>query len=147
MAATIKVYGKAGAHFAAKDIDWVADTIKLSLHTSTYAVNQATDEFFSGVTNELAGTGGYTSGGVALTSKSLSYDSATREERFIAANFSIAALTPSAPFRYGVVRKDTGVAGTSILLCYINFGADQDPAGLPFAIQWATTGVFYMQAA
>jgi hypothetical protein len=146
MAATIKCYGKLGVHLAQGDINWTADTVKLALTTSAYAVSQSNDEFFSDVTNELAATGGYTAGGVALTTKTRSYDATTREERFLADNFSIAALTPSAAFRYGVVYKDTGVAGTSILIAYINFGADQNPAGLPFAIQWAATGVFYEQA-
>src|SRR6185369_2510766 len=126
MSATIKVYGHVGAHLQAGDIDWASDTVKLALTTSSYAVSQANDEFFSTVTNELAGTGGYTAGGVALASKSVAYDSATREERFQAANWSIAALTPSSPFRYGIVYQDTGSPATSILICYINFGADQD---------------------
>lgn len=60
---------------------------------------------------------------------------------------SIAALTPSAAFRYGIVYDSTpGSAATDILLAYIDFGSDQNPAGLPFAIQWASTGVFYIQA-
>lgn len=146
MAVTNKAYGHAGVHLKNGDVNWTVDTIKLALATSAYAVSQANDEFFSSVTNELAGTGGYTAGGVALTGKSVNYDATTREEQFIAANWSIAALTPSSPFRYGIVYKDTGTAGTSILLAYINFGVDQDPAGLPFPIQWATTGVFYIQA-
>jgi hypothetical protein len=146
MAASIKVYGNAGAHFGNKDITWTSDTVKLALATSSYAVNQSTDEFFDDVTNELAGTGGYTAGGIALTTKTRSYDSTTREERFLADNFTIATFTPSAAFRYAVIYKDTGSPSTSILIAYINFGADQDPAGLPFSIAWASTGVFYMQA-
>lgn len=146
MAATIKCYGHLGVHLRNGDIAWDTDTIKLSLHTSSYAVDQGNDEFFSTVTNELTTGGGYTAGGIALTSLSRTYDATTREERFIAANVSIAALTPSSAFRYGVIRKDTGTAGTSILIAYINFGSDQNPAGLPFAIQWASTGVWYAQA-
>lgn len=147
MAATIKCYGNAGAHIANKDVDWVADTIKLALVTSTYVPAQGTDEFWSTPqADEIAGSGGYTTGGFTLATKSRNYDSTTREEQFIAANVSVAALTPSAAFRYGIVYKDTGTAGTSILLAYINFGADQNPGGLPFAIQWASTGVFYIVA-
>ena len=146
MAATIKCYGNAGKHLVADPIAWASDTVKLALTTSSYAVNQGTDEFFSTVTNELAGTGGYTSGGISLSGKAVSYDSTTREYRFDANDISVAALTPSAAFRYGVIYKSTGVSTTSPLLAYINFGADQNPAGLPFAIQWASTGVFYIQA-
>lgn len=146
MSATIKVYGHAGVHLAQHDFVWETDTIKLALTTSAYPVNQGADEHFSDVTNELAGTGGYTAGGILLTGCARSYDATTREERFTAGNVNVAALTPSSPFRYGVIYKDTGVAGTSILIAYINFGADQNPAGLPFAIAWAATGVWYAQA-
>lgn len=145
IAATIKCYGNAGKHLVADPVAWTSDTIKLALATSSYAVNQGTDEFFSTVTNEISGTG-YTSGGLTLSGKAVSYDSSTREYRFAADNVSVAALTPSAAFRYGVIYKSTGTSSTSPLLAYINFGADQDPAGLPFAIQWAATGVFYIQA-
>ena len=146
MAATIKCYGEAGKHLVADPIAWTSDTIKLALTTSSYAVNQGTDEFFSTVTNELTTAGGYTAGGFTLSSKSVNYDSSTREYQFIAGNVSVSALTPSSAFRYGVIYKSTGTASTSPLLAYINFGADQNPAGLPFAIQWASTGVFYIQA-
>lgn len=143
MAATIKVFGKAGTHLQAGDIDWTSDTVKLALTTSSYTPNQGTHEFFSDVTNEIAGGGGYTAGGFTLSGKALSYDSTTREERFDADDFSVGALTPASPFRYGIIYDTTA---SDALLAYINFGADQDPGGLPFAIQWAATGVFYMQA-
>jgi hypothetical protein len=120
----------------------------MALVTSAYTPAQGADEFFSDAnTHEIASGGGYTSGGFTLGSTSVSYDSSTREERFIAANVSSSALTPASPFRYGVIYDSTpGSAGTDFLIAYINFGADQDPAGLPFAIQWAATGVFYIQA-
>lgn len=147
MAVTTKVYGNAAKHIQAGDINWTSDTIKAALVTSSYTPNQGTDEFWTTPkTNEIAGSGGYTTRGSTLGTKSVTYDSATREARYIAANISYSALTPSAAFRYLVVFKDTGTDGTSILLAYIDFGADQNPAGLPFAVQWATTGVFYMQA-
>ncbi len=147
MAVTVKVYGKASEHIDGGDLDWAGDTIMLALATSSYAVSQANDEFFDDVTNELAASGGYSSGGFALSGMAKAYDSSTREWRFDADDFSVGALTPSSPFRYGIVYDATpGSPSTDFLLCYINFGADQNPAGLPFAIQWATTGVFYMQA-
>jgi hypothetical protein len=147
MAVTIKAYGHAGMHLPAGDVAWTSDTIKLALATSSYAVSQGNDEFFSAVTNEIAASGGYTSGGFTLTGATLTYDATTRESRFDADDFSVSALTPSSPFRYGIIYDATpGSSATDILLAYINFGADQDPAGLPFAIQWASTGVFYIQA-
>src|SRR4051794_7870442 len=126
MAATIKCYGHAGAHLQAGDIAWVANTVKLALCTSAYTPDQGNHEFFSDITNEIAAGGGYSAGGFSLAGKSLVYDATTREERFDASDLSSAALTPASPFRYGIIYKSTGVAGTSILLAYINFGADQD---------------------
>ncbi len=148
MAVTVKVYGKAVTHLDVGDIDWAGDTIKLALVTSAYTPAQGTDEFWLDAdAHEIAGSGGYTTGGFTLTGCVKTYDSATREDRFDADDFSVAALTPSAPFRYGIVYDSTpGSAATDQLLAYINFGADQDPGGLPFAIQWAATGVFYGQA-
>jgi hypothetical protein len=148
MAVTTKVYGEAGKHIANNDLSWTGDTIKIALVTSAYTPNQGTDEFWvTPQAHEIAGSGGYTTGGFTLGSAARSYDSATREERFDAADVNPGALTPSAPFRYAIVYDATpGSAATDFLLAYMNFGADQDPAGLPFAIQWPATGVFYMQA-
>jgi hypothetical protein len=146
MAETIKDYGHLGMHLQAGDLSWVADTIKCALTTSAYAVSQANDEFFSSVTNEIAAGGGYAAGGFTLAGKSVSYDAATRQTRFLADDINLAALTPASPFRYGVVYKSTGVAGTSFLIAYINFATDRDPAGGVFGVQWAPTGVSFIQA-
>lgn len=148
MAVTVKVYGKAVTHLDVGDIDWASDTIKIALVTSSYSPNQGTDEFFSAATaNQIGASGGYSAGGFTLTGCTKTYDSATREDRFIADPLNVAALTPTAAFRYGIIYDSTpGSAATDPLIAYVNFGADQDPAGLPFAIQWAATGVFYGQA-
>lgn len=146
MAVTAKAYGKLGTHLLAGDIDWATDTFKLALCTSAYAPNQGTDEFFSDVTNEIAAGGGYPAGGFTITGESLSYDSGTREQRQDAADVSVAALTPASPYRYAVLYKDAGTPATSPLIGYINFGSDQDPAGLPFAVQWSTLGIWFTQA-
>lgn len=48
-------------------IDLNTDTIKVQLHTSTFAPNVATMGVLADVTNEVANGNGYTTGGVALT--------------------------------------------------------------------------------
>lgn len=118
---------------AADRVDWVTDTIKCSLHTSTYAVDQDAHDYFNDVTNELAGTGNYAQ--QTLAGKTLTYDGPSNTMRLKCNNITFANLTPSAAFRYAVIRKDTGVAGTSHLMGYINMGADQSPAGIDFVIQ------------
>lgn len=144
MAATTKFYGLFAKHLAAKEIDWVADTVKIAFVTSSYTPNQDTDEHYSDVSaNEIAGSGGYSTGGATLANKAKSYDSATNEERLTADNLTVSALTPSAAFRYGVIYD---VTASSVVIAWIDFGADQNPGGSDFTITWAATGVGYLQA-
>jgi hypothetical protein len=60
----------------AKSVDWDSDTLKLTLHTSTYTPNLDTHVFVSDLTNELASSGGYTTAGVTLTSPTVTYTAA-----------------------------------------------------------------------
>ncbi len=145
MAAT-KWYGKGGYHLANQDVDWSSATFKLALTTSAYALSKYVDEFFDDVTNEITGPD-YVAGGYTLTSCTLSYDPATGKTQFLADDVNEATLTPAAAFRYGIVYLDTGTPSTSPLVGYINFGTDQNPAGLPFVLQWLPTGVLYTQPA
>lgn len=76
------LYGKAYANLLGGEvagdtfaIDFLSDTIKASLHTSSYTPNLDTHETFSQVTNEVTGTG-YTAGGVTLGSKTITYTAA-----------------------------------------------------------------------
>jgi hypothetical protein len=55
-----------------KEIDFDSDTIKATLHTSTYTPNLDTDAYVSALSNEVSGTG-YTTGGGTLTSVSIAY--------------------------------------------------------------------------
>lgn len=75
----IFAYGKAFANLLggetgadAFQTDYITDTIKIALATSTYAFNLDTHEVFSDVTNEVTGTG-YTAGGNTLASKTIVY--------------------------------------------------------------------------
>jgi hypothetical protein len=129
---------------APRRVDWVTDTIRVSLHTATYAPNQDTHTFFSDTTNEIVGTG-YTAGGVALGTKSTSYDSTTNETRLIAANAQWTAASFTAAF--AVVYKDTGTGATSPLLGYVDFGGNETVTSGTFTIQWDATGVLKIAAA
>lgn len=150
MAVTSKWYGLAGRDqwgaTAADRVDWVTDTIKVSLHTVTYVPNQDTDQYFTAATNELATAGGYTAGGVTLAGKTLTYDGPTNTVRLKANNVTWTAATFTA--RIAPIRKDTGAAATSHLMGYVDFGADQSPSGVDFSINWdATDGVLRAVAA
>lgn len=139
MAITAKLYASLPAKMANKEIDFDTDTVKVSLHTSTYTPNQTTHIYFSSAANELATASGYTAGGATLASKTVAL--ATLTQKFDAADttWTFSALVT---FRYALIRVDTGSAATSPLIGYIDFGADQTPNGVDYTIQWAATGIF-----
>jgi hypothetical protein len=128
-------------------VDFVSDTIKVALVTSAYTPDQDAHDFWDDVSaNEVASGGGYTTGGVALTTKTVTYDATTNECRLDADDPAWTALT--ATFRYAIARKARGgAASADELLGYIDFGADQTLSGVNFTIQLAATGLLKMTAA
>ena len=147
MAFTLNWYGAGATGLvsatAARRVDWVTDTIKVALTTSSYTPDQDAHDFFNDVTNELPATGGYTAGGATLGTKVLTYDNASNTVRLDAANAEWTSATFTA--RRCVVYKDTGVASTSPLLGYGDFGADTSVTNGTFTIEWdATDGVLRM---
>jgi hypothetical protein len=130
---------------AARRVDWDADTIRTSLHTSAYTPNQDTHDFWDDATNEISGTG-YASPGLALTTSAPTYDSGTNEMRLDAAD----AQWTSASFtaRIAVVYSDTaGASSTDPVLTYVDFGGDETVSSGTFTIQWDSTGVAKITAA
>ena len=134
---TIFMYNEIGG---GTQIDLDNDTIKVSLHTSAYVPSAAGHAVFSHLTNEIS-VAGYTAGGQALAGKALSVTGANHA-RFIANDLSWTANITGA--RWAVVYKDTGAAGTSPLICAIDFGADKDHSGGTFTISWHVDGILYL---
>lgn len=130
---------------AARRVDWVTDTIKISLHTVTYTPDQDAHDFYNDVTNEVSSSG-YTAGGATLASKTTAYDTASNETRLDAADPSWTAVTFTT--RYAIIYSDTaGAATTDPVLTYIDFGADQTIASGNFSIQFDATGAAKITAA
>lgn len=120
-------------------VDWDTDTIKCAL-LNGYSLAQDTHDFYDDVSaSEVAAGGGYTAGGVALTSKTATYDSATDQIRLDAADAAWAASTISATD--AVVYKSTGTAATSPLIQAIDFGAAVASAAATFQITFDATGI------
>ena len=147
MAVTAFWYGKAiinafggETEGESTSIDYLTDTIKVALCTSSYTPNQDTHEFFSDVTNEVANGNGYTTGGETLTTKTLSYTAGTNVATFDADDVTWSTSTITA--RYAVIYKDTGVAGTSPLMGYVDFGQDFSSNNGDFKITWDANGIF-----
>lgn len=59
-----------------KEADFDSDSLKLTHHTSTMALNADTMKYVSDLTNELATGGGYTSGGLTATGDTVTYTAA-----------------------------------------------------------------------
>lgn len=108
------------------------------LVTSSYSPNQDTHNFIDDVTNEVSGTG-YTAGGQALASKTVTQDDTDNEGVFDAADTTWASSTITA--RGAVLYKDTGTPSTSPVLCYFDFGSDQISSNGNFTIAWNAEGI------
>lgn len=128
---------------AARRFDWDNDTIKCMLCTSSYTPNQDTHDFKDDVTNEVSGTG-YTAGGRTMTCSAPTYDTATNETRMDASDVSWTGASFTA--RYAVIYKDTGVASTSPVIAWVDFGGDVTVTAGTFTIQWHANGVIKITA-
>lgn len=137
-------YGKAALHggVAAGDVpvDFLSDNIALTLHTATYTPNRLTHRWASDLAAELAAGNGYTAGGVLLTSKAVSAPDGSGNVFIDAADVTF-NFTASKTFRYAVIKKDTGTAGTSPLLWLVDFESDQTLA-VTFQIIWNASGLW-----
>lgn len=129
---------------AARRVDWANDTIKIALVKAAYVPDQDAHDFWDDVQpNEIAGGGGtnYTVGGKELNEKTATYDAATNTVRLKAKTVEWKEVT--AEYRYLVVYKDTGFAGTSPVLGYIDTGGTQKIASGLVKVEWdATDGAF-----
>lgn len=119
-------------------IDLVNDTLKLMLVTSTYSPNQDTHDFKDDVTNEVSGTG-YTAGGKTLTGKVANQDNTNNRSELDADDVTWSGATLTA--RGAVLYKDTGVAATSPIICYFDFGSDESANAEDFTVAWNAEGI------
>ena len=145
MAFTGTLYGNFFLHLARKRIDLLSDTIKGTLHTSTYTPNKDTHDYQDDLTNELGTGGGYTAGGFTLANKTVTYDSATDTVVFDADDqvYSSSTLT----WRICVFADASpGTAATNPLIAYMVSDADIISSGGDTTIQMPATGIVRMTA-
>ena len=139
MAVTGKLYGLVFTSLWNKEIDYDTDTINCMLTTSLYTPDQDTHQYKSSVTNEVVGTG-YTAGGAALASKTVTYTAATNKHVLDAADASWASSTITA--RTAVVYDGTPATdATRPLICYQQSDADIASTNGTFTVQWAAAGI------
>ena len=137
------MYNSALGALGEANIDWVDDTIHVSLHTSSYAPNIDTHDFYDDVTNEVSPSGSYVAGGLALSGKTVSIDTTNNRAEFQASNVVITGFT--GVFRYLVVRKFNATASLSRLICYLDLGSDVTVTNSTYTITWNADGVFYIK--
>jgi hypothetical protein len=83
---------------------------------------------------------------VALASKSLTYDAASNELRFLFADPAWGPGATISGIRVAVLYKDTGTAATSPLIAYTIFSADQPVSNGTFTIDVDATTVLRITA-
>ncbi len=126
MAVTMVLYGKTPINLMGGEtggetnkIDWISDTIKAALFTSSYSPAQDTDELYSSLTNEVAGSNGYTTGGNSCASPTAVYTAGSNLSTFAATSPAVwTASGAGFSFRYVVVYDST----TSVLVGYCDYG-------------------------
>ena len=139
MAVTGFLFGNLPLKAFNAEINFTSGTIKGMLLTNAASPNQDTWIYKSSVTNEITGTG-YTAGGATLGSKGTSYTGASNLSTFTGANLVWGSSTLTA--RYLVLYLDTGNAATSVLIGYLDFGADVSSTNANFTIAWNASGIF-----
>lgn len=130
------LYNRFKANLANKIVDWEADTIKVQLHTSTYAPDVDQD-VIGDLTNEVASGGGYTTGGATLANASVTQDDTNDLAKLDGDDVAWTSATFTAAF--AVFVDDTVV--TDDLICWFDFGGDQTVASGTFTIQFHADGI------
>lgn len=120
------LYAKGKEKILSAAINFPSDTIKVALVKNDYAQNLTTDEFFTSISTSVVGTP------QTLGSKTVSGGV------FDAADATFPAVTAGSTCEGVVIYKDTGVAGTSPLLAYIDTitGFPLATNGGDVVIQW-----------
>ena len=141
MAVSGKWYGQAIMEAFDKEIDWVADTIKVMLCTAL-TIDQDGDVYMGDVTKTEVSESGtnYTAGGATLSNKSLGYTAGTNVIKFDADDVTWATSTITAS--HAIIYLSTGNAATDLLLGYIDFDGNKTSSAGTFTITWSADGIF-----
>ena len=121
-------------------IDLDTDTIKVALVTSSYTVSQDDHEDYGDITNEVPGTGNYTTGGATLANAAVTKDNTNNVGKFDADDVTWSTST-IANARGAIVYYDSGTDATSWFIMYIDFGANKSSTAADFTIRWHANGI------
>jgi hypothetical protein len=143
MAITVTAFPLGWVNMLEQNIDVEgANTLRLTLHTTTMAANVDTWDFEADLTDELTTAVGYTVGGVTLTNVTWSHDATTDQIRldFDDPSWTFTGAGPT--WRYGVVWINTaGADTTDPLLLLLDWGASQTVSGV-YTITLDAAGIY-----
>lgn len=122
------------------DTVYSSATVKLLLVSSSYTFSKS-HNFVSDITNEVTG-GSYAR--QTLGSKTTTEDDANTRLEYDAADSTFTSVTFS-NINAAVAFRDSGVAGTSPLLWYIDFSA-QSPSAADVTLQFNSEGIAHFTA-
>jgi len=136
--------GEAGAD--AGQMDYLSDAMRMTLHTVIYVPNIDTNEAFADATNELGTANGYTANGIAIGTKTVSYNATGNvttydmDDTAVTWTASGAGLT----FQIAALHDDTVATGPPVkpLIGYIDCGAQVITSGNTITITTGATGLF-----
>lgn len=111
-----------------------ADTFKIALYTSSATHGASTTDYTT--TNEVSGATGYTAGGQALNSPTVTLSGTTAFVDFADETFSTATITAASALIYNTTAD--GGTGTTDAVCVLDFGGDKTSTNGDFVIQFPT---------
>lgn len=143
---TGKFYGLFFKSLLNKEVDFDSDTIKIMLCTNSYTFDQDTHQYKSSITNEVSGTG-YTAGGQALTSVTVTYDTSTNVIKLDAADPSWTSSTITGARKAIIYDATPGTDATRPLIAYLESDADLSTTSGTLSITFDAAGIATMTVA
>jgi len=150
---TFQPYGKFGANILggevagdAAQMDYLSNTWRFTLHTATYSPNVDTNEAFADATNELTTANGYTANGIAIGTKTVSYNATNGVTTYDMDDTTVTwtASGGTLTFQHAVLHDDTVSTGPPVkpLVGWIDCGAQSITTGNTFTITTGANGLF-----
>jgi len=143
-----QLYNKAKQHIGNGTITLGAGVFKMLLATSASNASTFTLSTYASITNEIAATGGYTTGGKNLVPATAQWTvgASAKQYKFTMTTAGLAFTASGASLtniKYAVIRNSTG-AGAGKLLCFCQLSSSQFTVTSPntLTVLPAATGIF-----
>lgn len=130
-------YRQALAKIMNKEVDWDSDDLRVTLHTSTYVPDLGAHDYVNDLSNELATGGGYTSGGLAVAGKSITYTDANSwaVQRANSTAYALGdVVRPAAGNGFLYKAVAAGTSGGSVPIYPTTYGATVVDGGVTWAM-------------